>query len=206
MGISNSVASSWSATFLILTDFVVSESAKKTMGMEAQKYSTLCSDEKHRVGEAPAIPCPLAYLHTVCELSAVSRMCGRRGEVSHVPDEDAPATPRTVSAGDGGRVYLPRQLWLAQAAVSLAAYQAQGHPGGLHPAALVCAALPGRAHRRSGKSALLAPVGSAVRGAGLRLRTRCDVLVPDVAQFRTPPSGRHHGQARRKNAAGCGRR
>ena len=50
---------------LMLTDFVVNESANKTRGMEAQKYSTLCSDEKHRGGEAPAIPWPQAYLRAV---------------------------------------------------------------------------------------------------------------------------------------------
>jgi len=39
--------------------------SEKTMGMEVQKYSTLWSDEQHRVGEAAPIPRQQAYLLAV---------------------------------------------------------------------------------------------------------------------------------------------
>jgi hypothetical protein len=40
----------------MLMDFVVGESAKKISGMEAPHYAILWSDERHRGGEAPALP------------------------------------------------------------------------------------------------------------------------------------------------------
>ena len=52
---------------LVLPDFVVSQITKKIAGMEAQKSSTLWSDEQPSFGEAAPIPWEQAYLRAVRE-------------------------------------------------------------------------------------------------------------------------------------------
>jgi hypothetical protein len=54
-------------TFLLLTDFVVSELMAKLSGMEVRKSATLWSDEQHRSRAAYTIPWESPYLRPVCE-------------------------------------------------------------------------------------------------------------------------------------------
>ena len=68
-------------------------------------------------------------------------MYERHGAVPDLSSASQQATPRTVSAGAGPRVYLSRLLSLAQTGREGAADQAHEHGGGLHAAAFLSLAL-----------------------------------------------------------------
>src|SRR5262245_4564153 len=120
--------------------------------MEARQSATLWSDEQHRSRDAFSIPWQSPYLRAVCQLSALSRMYGRCGQVSAAPEDDVRATPGTVSAGAGAGVHAPRSLSLAQTERNAATHQTQSKRRRLHRAAFLSLALwngPNRGGRKS---------------------------------------------------------